>query len=83
MKEPVSLCDKNGEVVASFYSINREGDTLVIDAKALDVMRMDVIVTPAQVWKTLRMVFCWPVISFIFLLPYFALKRLVARKSAE
>ena len=79
-REPVSLCDRNGEVVAAFYSVKREGDKLVIDTKALDVMRMDVVVTPAQVLKSLMMVFGWPVISFILLLPYFALKRLVIRK---
>ena len=64
-RELVSLCDRNGEVVAAFYSVDREGDKLVIDAKALDVMRMDMIITPAQVWKGMKMVFCWPVISFI------------------
>ena len=83
MKQPVSLCDRNGEVMAAFYSIKREGDKLVIDAKALDVMRMDMIITPAQVLKSLRMLFCWPVISFILLLPYFALRRLVAGKPRE
>jgi len=83
MKEPVSLYDRNGELIAAFYSVNREGNTLVIDAKALDVMRMDVIITPAQVWKGLRMIFSWPVISFVLLLPCFALKRLIARKPGE
>ena len=82
-REPVSLYDRNGEVMAAFYSVSREGDKLVIDAKALDVMRMDMIVTPAQVLKGLRMVFSWPVISFILLLPYFALRRSVVRKSGE
>jgi len=82
-REPVSLCDRNGEVVAAFYSVDREGDKLVIDAKALDVMRMDMIITPAQVLRILKMVFCWPVISFILLLPYFALRRLVAYKPGE
>ncbi len=82
-REPVSLYDRNGEVMAAFYSVSREGDKLVIDAKALDVMRMDMIITPAQVLRILKMVFCWPVISFILLLPYFALRRLVARKGGE
>lgn len=82
-REPVSLCDRNGEVVAAFYSVNREGDKLVIDAKALEVMRIEVIVTPAQVLKSLKMIFSWPVISFIFLLPYFALRRLVTLKPGE
>jgi len=83
MKQPVSLCDRNGEVMAAFYSIKREGDKLVIDAKALDVMRMDMIITPAQVWKSLKMVFCWSVISFILLLPYFALRELITHKPGE
>ena len=83
MKEPVSLCDRNGEVAAAFYSVKREGDKLVIDTKALDVMRLDIIITLAQVWKSLKMVFCWPVISFILLLPYFALRQLVTRKPGE
>ena len=82
-KEPVSLCDRNGEVVAAFYSLNREGNKLVIDAKALDVMRLDMIVTPGQVLRILKQVFSWPVVSFIILLPYFVLKQLVARKPGE
>jgi len=82
-KEPVSLCDRNGEVVAAFYSVNREGDKLVIDTKALDVMRIDMIVTPAQVLRILKLVFSWPMVSFILLLPCFALRRLVARKPGE
>lgn len=83
VKEPVSLYDRNGEVAAAFYSVRREGDKLVIDTKALDVMRLDIIITPAQLWKSLKMVFCWPVISFLLLLPYFALRRSVTRKPPE
>ena len=79
-RQPVSLRDKNGEVVAAFYSISREGDKLVIDTKALDVMRMEMIMTPAEVRKVLRMVFSLPVISFLLLLPYFSLQRLMASK---
>jgi len=79
-KEFISLSDRNSEVVAVFYSVKREGDKLVMDTKALDVMRMDVVITPAEVWKALKMVFSWPVISFILLLPYFALRRSPAGK---
>jgi len=79
-KEFISLSDRNGEVVAAFYSVKREGDKLVLDTKALDVMRMDVIITPAEVGKILKMVFSWPVISFILLLPYFALRQSTASK---
>ena len=78
--EAVLMYDRNGEVIGAFYSVIREGDKLVIDGKALDVMRMDMIVTPAQVLKSLKLVFSWPVISFVFLLPYFGLRRLIAGK---
>ena len=79
-RQPVSLRDKNGEVVAAFYSVSREGDKLVIDTKALDVMRIEMIMTPAEVGKVLRMVFSWPVISFFLLLPYFSLRRSMTGK---
>jgi hypothetical protein len=82
-REPVSLFDRNGEVVAAFYSVGREGDKLVVDTKALDVMRMDMIVTPSQVLKGLKMAFCWPVISFILFLPYFTLRRLTSVKGSK
>ena len=82
-KEFISLSDRNGEVVAAFYSVKREGDKLVMDTKALDVMRMDVIITPAEVGKILKMVFSWQVISFLLLLPYFALRQSTASKPQE
>jgi len=82
-KQPVLMYDRNGEVVAAFYSVTREGDNLVIDGKALDVMRMDMIITPAEVWKSLKIVFSWPVISFIFLLPYFTLRKSMASKPRQ
>ncbi len=82
-KEPVSLCDRNGEVMAAFYSVSREDDKLVKYAKALDVIRMDMIIKPVQVLKGMKMLFCWPVISFMLLLPYFALRRIVARKARK
>ena len=79
-RQPVSLRDKNGEVVAAFYSVSREGDKLVINTKALDVMRIEMIMTPTEVGKVLRMVFSWPVISFFLLLPYFSLRRSMTGK---
>ncbi len=82
-KRVISLVDSNGEVAAAFYSVRREGDKLILDTKALDVMRMDMVVTPAEVWKILKLVLSWPVISYLFLLPYFALKQLVSQKPRE
>ena len=82
-KRAISLVDSNGEVAAAFYSVRREGNKLVIDTKALDVMRMDMIITPSEALKVLRMVLTWPVISYVLLLPYFALKQRLASKPRE
>jgi len=83
MKNGVKVFNEDGEVVAVFYSVRRKGDRLVIDGKALDVMRMDMILMPREIFKLLRMTLCWGVISFILLLPYFGLKRIVGRFSGE
>jgi len=83
MKNGVKVFNEDGEVVAVFYSVRRKGDRLVIDGKALDVMRMDMILTPREILKLARMTLCWGVISFILLLPYFGLKRIVGRFSGE
>ena len=83
MKNSVKIFNEDGEVVAAFYSVRRKGDRLVIDGKALDVMRMDMILMPREIFKLLRMTLCWGVISFILLLPYFGLKHIVGRFTGE
>ncbi len=83
MKNGVKVFNEDGEVVAVFYSVRREGDRLVIDGKALDVMRMDMILMPREILKLVRMTLCWGVISFILLIPYFGLKRIVGRFTGE
>ena len=78
-KLAVSLRDRNSQIAATFNSIDRENDTLVIEAKALEVMDIGVVVTPSSFFKMIPMVFSWPVISFILLLPYYGIKRLFKR----
>ena len=78
-KLAVSLRDRNSQIAATFNSIDRENDTLVIEAKALEVMDIEVVVTPSSFFKMIPMVFSWPVISFILLLPYYGIKRLFKR----
>jgi hypothetical protein len=78
-KLAVSLYDRNGQPAATFNSIDREGDKLVMEAKALEVMDVEVVMTPSSFFKMIPMVVSWPVISFILLLPYFGLKRLFKR----
>jgi hypothetical protein len=82
-KAAISLLDRNGEVAAAFYAVTREGDKLILDTKALDVMRLDMVITPSQVLRVIKVVFSWPVMSFLLLLPYFGLKQLVGSKSSK
>jgi hypothetical protein len=43
-------------------------------------MRVDMIITPAEAVKAFKIVFSWPVISYLLLLPYFILKQSISRK---
>jgi len=81
MKDGVRVYNEDGEPIAVFYSVKREGDKLVVDGKALDVMRMDMIFTSDEIFKAIRMALCWSVISFVLLLPFFGVKRLFRRSA--
>ncbi|MCX5999609.1 MAG: hypothetical protein NTU41_08490 [Chloroflexi bacterium] len=85
MKSGVRVVNEDGEPIAVFYSVKREGSKLVVDGKALDVMRMDMIFTSEEIFKAMRMAISWDVFCFVLLLPYFGLKQLFRRspKSSE
>lgn len=83
MKDGVKVYNEDGEPIAVFYSVRREGDKLVVDGKALDVMRMDMIFTSDEIFKAIRMALCWSVISFTSLLPYFGVRRLFRRSAKQ
>ncbi len=74
MKRSVRAYNTEGTEVVEIYSFKREGDKLIIDGRALGVMRMDMIVTLVEVLNGLRMIFSWSFISFILLLPFFVLR---------
>ncbi|RLC94288.1 MAG: hypothetical protein DRI39_03355 [Chloroflexi bacterium] len=79
MKDGVKVFNEDGEVIAVFYSIRREGDRLVMDGKALDVMRMDMIITLDEIVKGARMGFGRSLIVYVLLLPYFGFQRFLRR----
>ncbi|MGA2670536.1 MAG: hypothetical protein ABSF21_03860 [Dehalococcoidia bacterium] len=79
MKKGMTVYIEDGDIAAVFYSVKRVGDKLVVDAKALDAMRMDMIFTQKEIFNGLKIAFSWEVISFVLLLPYFGLKRLIRR----
>jgi len=79
MKRNVKVYTDDGNVAAEFYSIERDGNKLIMDVKVLDAMRMSMTLTLDGFLNSLRMLFSWGVISFILLLPYFVVKGLFIR----
>jgi hypothetical protein len=79
LRDFVTLYTEDGEEVVVIYSIRRDGNRLIIDGKALGAMRIDIVLSVREVMKGLKIAFCWGVISFIFLLPYFVLKGIFTR----
>lgn len=79
----MTIFTDEGGIAAVFYSVKREGDRLVVDAKALDAMRMDMVFTVGEVSNGLKLVFSWAVISFILLLPYFWLRQALRKRGGK
>ena len=80
MKNSVKAYSEDGNVVAEFYSVKRDADKLVIDSKALGVMRMDMVLPLEEVLRSFRVLLGWATISYIFLIPYFILRNSFRRK---
>lgn len=80
VREGMKVYTEEGDIAAVFYTVKRKGDRLVVDGKALDTMRMDMIFTADEVIKGLKMILCWQTISFILLLPYFHIRRSLSKR---
>ena len=76
----MKVYDQDGEIVAVFNSVERKGDKLVVDGKALGYMRMDMIFTPGEIFNGFKLALCWGVISYILLIPYFSLRHILRKK---
>jgi hypothetical protein len=74
MENGVKVLDQDGEVIAEFYTIKRKDNRLIVDGKALGVMRMDMVLTPEELLKGARILFSWGVASYIALIPYFTVR---------
>jgi len=72
----VKIRTSDGNVVVELYSAKRDGDKLVLDAKVLDAMRMDMVVAPDEVPRATRLLLP-AVIRYVLILPCLALKRLL------
>ena len=69
---------KDGDAIVEIYSIRRDGEKLVMDAKVLDAMRMDMILTLDEIFGGMKIVL-QGVVPYLLLLPYFGLRRLFRR----
>lgn len=69
---------KDGDAIVEIYSIKRDGEKLVMDAKVLDAMRMDMIITLDEVFSGMKIIFRG-VIPYVLLAPYFGVRRLFRR----
>jgi hypothetical protein len=74
MKPGVTIRNENGDEAAAIFSIKRSGDKLVMDGMALGAMRMDMILGAEDALRAVRMMCSWEVVSFILLLPFYAVR---------
>jgi len=83
MKHVVTIRNESGDEAASIHSIKRVGDKLVMDGKALGTMQMDMILSSEDALRAARMMFSWQGLSFIILLPFFAIRNKIAKKKKD
>jgi len=79
MENGVKVLDQDGEVIAEFYAIKRKDNRLIVDGKALGVMRMDMVLLPRELLKGVKMALSWDVLSYILLVPYFTVREVLRR----
>jgi len=79
-KPGVKAYADDGNVVAEFYSVKREGDKLLIDSKALGVMRMDMILPLSEVLRAFKVLVGWTTITYLLLIPFFLVRNLFRKK---
>jgi hypothetical protein len=83
MKHAVTIRNETGDEAASISSVRRVGDNLVMEGKALGTMQMDMILSAEDALRAVRMMFSWQGLSFIILLPFFAIRNRIAKKRKD
>jgi hypothetical protein len=83
MKNVVTIRNETGDEAASIYSLKRVGDKLVMEGKALGTMQMDMILSTEDALRAARMMFSWAGLSFIILLPFYAIRNNIAKKRKD
>jgi hypothetical protein len=83
MKNVVIVRTESGDEAASISSMKRVGDKLLMEGKALGTMQMDMILSTEDALRAARMMFSWAGLSFIILLPFYAIKNKIAKKKKD
>jgi hypothetical protein len=76
-----TIYTETGSPALIIEAVSRRGDKLVIEGKALGSIYMDMLLSAKDFPRLLRVVCSWGLISFLLLLPYFALASAVKRLS--
>ena len=83
MKNVVTIRTETGDEAVSIYSMKRVGDKLVMEGKALGTMQMDMILSAEDALRAARMLFSRAGLSFIILLPFYAIKNKIAKRRKD
>jgi predicted ABC-type ATPase len=83
MRHVVTVRNETGDEAASISSVRRVGDKLVMEGKALGTMQMDMVLSAEDALRAVRMMFSWQGLSFIILLPFFAIRNKIAKKRKD
>lgn len=83
MKHAVTIRNETGDEAASISSVRRAGDKLVMDGKALGTMQMNMILSAEDALRAVRMMFSWQGLSFIILLPFFAIRNKITKERKD
>lgn len=83
MRKAVVIRNETGDEAAAIYSIKRVRDTLVMEGKALGTMQMDMILSTQDALRAAQLMFSWAVISFVLLLPFYALRNAIGRQKQD
>lgn len=87
IKKPLTAYSEDGTPVMEIFSIHREGNRLVMDGKALEVMRMNIIVPIDEVTNGIGIILNRHVFIFALKLPGAIIRnwvqKLLNRRSSE
>jgi hypothetical protein len=74
-----TIYTETGAPALVIEAVKRRGDTLVIEGKALGSMYMDMLLPARDFPRLLRVVCSWGMLSFLLLLPVYALRSMIRR----